>query len=75
MKVPGDAWLELSVIPNDDGGATYRQRALFRPNGLAGHLYWASIVPFHNAIFSGMACNITGEAAAAPGNTSEKGTA
>ena len=66
MKVPGDAWLELSVIPNDGGGSTYRQRALFRPNGLAGHLYWAFIVPFHNAVFSGMARNITGEAEASP---------
>lgn len=64
MKVPGDAWLELSVTPNADGGSTYRQRALFRPNGLAGQAYWASIVPFHNIIFSGMARNITGEAQA-----------
>ncbi|NMO00121.1 SDR family oxidoreductase [Gordonia sp. TBRC 11910] len=69
MKVPGDAWLELSVIPTDDGGATYHQRALFRPNGLAGQAYWASIVPFHNIIFSGMARNITGQAQAVEDET------
>uniref|UniRef100_UPI003340EBE4 DUF2867 domain-containing protein n=1 Tax=Gordonia sp. (in: high G+C Gram-positive bacteria) TaxID=84139 RepID=UPI003340EBE4 len=64
MKVPGDAWLELSVEPRDNGGSVYHQRALFRPNGLAGHAYWASILPFHGIIFSGMARNITGQAAA-----------
>ncbi|MEU7632787.1 SDR family oxidoreductase [Nocardia sp. NPDC049220] len=61
MRVPGRAWLELSVEP-DGSGATYRQRALFEPHGLAGHLYWKSIAPFHAVIFGGMARNITGAA-------------
>jgi uncharacterized protein YbjT (DUF2867 family) len=62
MRVPGRAWLELSATPDEQGGATYRQRAIFEPHGLAGHLYWKSIAPFHNAIFGGMARNITGTA-------------
>lgn len=58
MRVPGRAWLELSVIPRDKG-STYRQRAIFEPHGLAGHLYWKSIAPFHGVIFGGMSRNIT----------------
>ncbi|GGN82720.1 SDR family oxidoreductase [Nocardia rhizosphaerihabitans] len=62
MRVPGRGWLELSVTPSVDGGAHYRQRALFEPHGLAGHLYWKALSPFHAAIFGGMARNITGAA-------------
>jgi uncharacterized protein YbjT (DUF2867 family) len=61
MRLPGRAWLELSALP-DPGGARYRQRAIFKPQGLAGHLYWQSIAPFHGLIFGGMARNITGAA-------------
>ncbi len=63
MRLPGRAWLELSAEPGSDGGARYRQRAVFKPHGLAGHLYWRSIAPFHDVIFGGMARNITGAAA------------
>jgi uncharacterized protein YbjT (DUF2867 family) len=62
MRLPGRAWLELEVIPDGDGGARYRQRALFEPHGLAGHLYWRTIAPFHGVIFGGMVRNITGAA-------------
>ena len=59
MKVPGRAWLEMSAEPGPDGGTSvYRQRALFVPRGLAGHAYWAGVLPFHGIIFSGMARNI-----------------
>lgn len=63
MRVPGRAWLELRVEPDGDG-AVYHQRALFEPRGLAGHLYWKAIAPFHAVIFGGMARNITGAAEA-----------
>ncbi|MFM9919849.1 SDR family oxidoreductase [Lacisediminihabitans sp. H27-G8] len=60
MKVPGGAWLELSVTPNaESGGSNYRQRAVFFPQGLGGRLYWFSILPFHGVIFAGMASKIT----------------
>jgi hypothetical protein len=42
MRVPGRAWLELSATAGAHGGAVYRQRAIFEPHGLAGHLYWKS---------------------------------
>lgn len=57
MKAPGYAWLELRVLPAD-GGAQYRQRAVFIPRGLAGHLYWWGVAPFHGVVFGGMARNI-----------------
>ncbi|GAA5176144.1 hypothetical protein GCM10023321_83780 [Pseudonocardia eucalypti] len=59
MKVPGLAWLELGIQEEDGGRATYRQRAIFVPRGLAGHLYWWSVAPFHAVVFGGMARNIT----------------
>ncbi|MFF0410545.1 SDR family oxidoreductase [Kitasatospora sp. NPDC004745] len=59
MRLPGLAWLELSVTADGDHGAHYRQRALFHPHGLAGHAYWWSVAPFHTFVFSGMARNIT----------------
>jgi uncharacterized protein YbjT (DUF2867 family) len=62
MKVPGLAWLEMSVEP-DGSGSSYRQRAVFFPHGLTGRLYWIAILPFHGVIFAGMARRITAEAA------------
>ncbi|OJF15045.1 SDR family oxidoreductase [Couchioplanes caeruleus] len=58
MRVSGRAWLEMSASPGPDGTSVYRQRALFVPRGLAGHAYWAGVLPFHGVIFSGMARNI-----------------
>ncbi|RAS68130.1 uncharacterized protein YbjT (DUF2867 family) [Lentzea atacamensis] len=62
MKVPGKAWLELRVAEGERGGSTYRQRAVFVPKGLAGHLYWAVVWPFHGVVFGGMVRNIANEA-------------
>ena len=63
MKLPGRAWLELGVEPAEGGGSVYRQRAVFLPRGLAGHVYWKGISPFHDLVFGGMVRNITGAAA------------
>jgi uncharacterized protein YbjT (DUF2867 family) len=62
MRVPGLAWLELRVETADDCGTVYRQRALFHPRGLPGHLYWWSVWPFHGLVFGAMARNIAGAA-------------
>ncbi|MGO9217705.1 MAG: SDR family oxidoreductase [Streptosporangiaceae bacterium] len=62
MKLPGLAWLELSVGQDYDGLTTYSQRAIFRPRGLAGHAYWRSISPFHGVVFGGMLQNVTAAA-------------
>lgn len=61
MKVPGEAWLELRAVP-DAKGARYEQRAIFFPRGLTGRLYWLAVLPFHGAIFAGMAARITAAA-------------
>jgi len=53
----------MSVEPSGDGGALYRQRAIFFPAGLAGRAYWFAILPFHGVIFAGMAARITAAAA------------
>ncbi len=58
MRLPGLAWLEMRVDTGDDGRTRYRQRALFHPRGLVGHLYWWSVSPFHAVVFGGMARNI-----------------
>jgi uncharacterized protein YbjT (DUF2867 family) len=63
MRVPGRAWLEMSATANGDGKSVYRQRAVFLPRGLAGHAYWATVLPFHGIVFSGMARNIARGAA------------
>jgi hypothetical protein len=62
MRLPGLAWLQLEVEPGPQGGARYRQLALFHPRGLAGHLYWWSVAPFHSVVFGGMARNIADRA-------------
>ncbi|MDI3417636.1 SDR family oxidoreductase [Streptomyces luteolus] len=63
MRLPGLAWLEMYVEKDDEGRTRYGQRALFHPRGLLGHAYWWSVYPFHNAVFGGMARNITETAA------------
>ncbi|MHB1876888.1 MAG: DUF2867 domain-containing protein, partial [Streptosporangiaceae bacterium] len=74
MKLPGLAWLELSVRRDAAGRTIYRQRAIFRPFGLLGQAYWWSVLPFHGIVFGGMLRNIaaaagraTADQAAAPG--------
>ena len=61
MRVPGRAWLELSVRDAAVHGdrAEFHQRAIFHPRGLAGHVYWWAVAPFHGVVFGGMLRNIT----------------
>ncbi|MFJ9717021.1 SDR family oxidoreductase [Streptomyces sp. NPDC101213] len=71
MRLPGLAWLEMSVETDGAGGTRYRQRALFHPHGLLGQAYWWSVSPFHAVVFGGMARNIAkASAAEAPGRAS-----
>ncbi|MGE5132219.1 MAG: SDR family oxidoreductase [Gemmatimonadota bacterium] len=68
MKLPGEAWLELSAEQDRAGRTVYRQRAVFRPHGLAGQVYWWSLRPFHDLIFGAMLRNIAATASrGAPG--------
>lgn len=68
MRLPGRAWLELSVEPTETG-SRYRQRAVYFPKGLSGRLYWAVLLPFHGIIFPGMATSILREAERSTENT------
>ncbi|CAM5681781.1 SDR family oxidoreductase [Streptomyces fumanus] len=63
MRVPGAAWLEMYAETDEGGRTRYRQRALFHPHGLLGHLYWWAVAPFHAVVFGGMARNIARAAA------------
>lgn len=53
MKLPGEAWLEFII---EDG--FLKQTATFRPRGLAGRLYWYTVLPFHGIIFNGLINNL-----------------
>jgi uncharacterized protein YbjT (DUF2867 family) len=58
MRLPGLAWLELSVGATEGGTTTFHQRALFHPRGILGHLYWWAVWPFHGLVFGSMQRNI-----------------
>ena len=53
MKVPGKAWLEFDI--QDD---VLIQTAHFFPSGILGRLYWYTVVPLHNLVFSNLANKI-----------------
>ncbi|MER5650535.1 SDR family oxidoreductase [Streptosporangium sp. NPDC002524] len=57
MRLPGLAWLEMRVLTYR-GETVYGQRAIFHPRGLAGHLYWWAVAPFHGLIFGPMLRNV-----------------
>lgn len=54
MKVPGQAVLDFRLKRLDAHNVELQQAAFFIPDGLAGILYWYSVVPFHNLVFNGM---------------------
>ena len=62
MKVPGRAWLELEVQPDEAGGSTIHQTALFDPVGLRGLAYWTLVYPLHALVFRDMIRGIAREA-------------
>ncbi len=49
MRLPGEAWLEFKIVKGQ-----LHQRAVFRPKGLWGRLYWYAVLPFHAFVFNGM---------------------
>jgi uncharacterized protein YbjT (DUF2867 family) len=49
MKLPGEAWLEFKIVKDK-----LYQRAVFRPKGVLGRLYWYSVLPFHAFVFKRM---------------------
>ncbi|QYJ68572.1 SDR family oxidoreductase [Flavobacterium litorale] len=55
MKLPGEAWLEFKI----ENGKLH-QRAVFRPKGVWGRIYWYTVLPFHYFVFNGMIDNLAG---------------
>ena len=60
MKLPGEAWLEFSIVKNEHR-CILKQTATFRPNGILGRNYWYSMLPFHYFIFRNMLKRIAGK--------------
>lgn len=54
MKLPGEAWLEFRIQPDN----TLHQTATFRPKGVLGRLYWYAVLPLHFFVFEGMVTNL-----------------
>lgn len=54
MKVPGRAWLQFEVKPEEQGHSTLTQTAYFASRGLSGLLYWYALYPIHGLIFGRM---------------------
>lgn len=60
MKLPGEAWLEFSIVKNEYR-CILKQTATFRPRGIAGRNYWYMMLPFHYFIFKNMLKRIAGK--------------
>ncbi|MFP4657193.1 MAG: SDR family oxidoreductase [Desulfonatronovibrionaceae bacterium] len=54
MKLPGEAILSFDPEKTGDKKTVLRQKSSFAPRGLAGIVYWYSLLPFHSWIFKGM---------------------
>ncbi len=63
MNLPGEAVLHFDVKP-EPAGSRLEQKALFKPRGLAGILYWYAVAPLHRIVFRGMLRGIGSEAEA-----------
>ncbi|NIS82653.1 MAG: DUF2867 domain-containing protein [Anaerolineales bacterium] len=53
VKVPGRAWLQFDVLPQENENSLLVQTAFFAPKGLLGLIYWYAIFPIHACISSG----------------------
>lgn len=60
MKLPGEAWLEFSIVQNHNR-CLLKQTATFRPKGILGRNYWYAMLPFHYFIFRNMLKRIAGK--------------
>lgn len=57
MKLPGKAWLEFDLQPDQ-----LVQTAHFHPQGLLGRLYWLLMLPFHDIIFANLGKRVVNHA-------------
>jgi hypothetical protein len=54
MRAPGAGILEFELEPLASGGTRLTATAYWHPAGVWGLMYWLSMEPFHQVIFSGM---------------------
>jgi Protein of unknown function (DUF2867) len=54
MKVPGKAWLQFEIIPQNEARVRIIQTAYYDPDGFLGLLYWYVLYPIHILIFQGL---------------------
>jgi len=54
MKLPGKAVLDFQLQQVDSHSVQINQTAWYQADGLAGMIYWFSVLPFHGFIFQGM---------------------
>lgn len=57
MKIPGKAWLEYDLKPD-----VLVQTFYFLPRGVRGRIFWYSILPLHNRVFTDLAKKIVKKA-------------
>ena len=62
MRLPGSAWLELSVDRATTGARCSASGRSSTRAGSPASAYWWSVAPFHGIVFGGMLRNITGAA-------------
>lgn len=61
MKLPGEAILELRLVPTESEFTEIRLHTRFRAKGLYGLFYWYILLPFHDLLFGGMLRAIAGK--------------
>lgn len=59
VRSPGQAWLEITVTPQERGGSRYTQRAILFPRGIPGRVYWFVLRPLHTVALRALARSIT----------------
>ena len=58
MRLPGEALLEFRLSQDKAGKTVLIMESTFFPKGIAGLLYWYSLLPLHNLVFSKMATSM-----------------
>ena len=62
MKIPGKAWLQWQVTPQEEEKTVLSQTTFFAPKGLTGWLYWYVSYPLHRLIFRKLIDQIANQA-------------
>ncbi|MEM6105708.1 DUF2867 domain-containing protein [Mycobacterium sp. 050272] len=60
QRLPGSAWMTITVAPQAGGGTVYSQQTTFVPRGIPGRVYWSVARPLHIATARALARNVIG---------------